>query len=329
MRLSVIIPIYNAQKYLRKCLETVSMCSSSEMECILVNDGSKDASLELCQEFVEKDSRFHIINKKNEGVSVARNTGMIHASGQYVFFLDADDYIDTKKWDIILKAIGDDFDFIAFSYYTLHENGEVEEELFKIEGQVTKDIRAAKRLILTTPALNTCWGKLMRRDIIMDNSIQFKRGVKTGEDALFVMDYFQYVKTCSLYNDIVIYYRQHSNSAMHRINMDAKLNDFQALYDYRNKLVKQWEYIELEKEMYRQFFSVVTNLFIEFSKCSSIKLSMSAFKEAEKTKMVREIINKTPRELLTPRYKKLEYLLLKRRMFGILAIYFKFKNQFR
>ena len=105
MKLSIIIPVYNAEIYLENCISTVTACQESDMEIILVDDGSTDQSLAICQEVERKDPRIQVISKKNEGVSVARNTGMNIAKGNYLMFMDADDYMNEKEWATVWKEI--------------------------------------------------------------------------------------------------------------------------------------------------------------------------------------------------------------------------------
>ena len=328
MKLSIIIPFYNAQEYLEKSLETVSVCPSDEMECILVNDGSTDSSLAICEKFAQKDSRFRIVSQKNGGVSAARNTGINYAHADRIFFLDADDYIDTRKWHEILKAAEEKFDFIAFSHYTLWENGTAKEELFPFKGEETTDIQAAKMILLASARFNTCWGKLLKRSLITKNGIYFKKGVKTGEDTIFIMDYFKTAITYSIRNISVLFYRQHGNSVMHKMSMEKKLADFQAIYDYRRLLVGSWKDSTLEKEMYRQLFSIITDLFLKYAATRTLAESRNAFREASKLDMVQTIIQNTPYAQLSPGYKKIEYLLMKGHSFDWLARMMKIKGKF-
>lgn len=328
MKLSIIIPIYNAQLYLNKCIETVAACPASDMECILVNDGSTDSSLELCKAYARKDKRFHILNKENEGVSIARNLGISHASGDYICFLDADDYIDIRKWSLILEAIEENYDFVAFSYYTLYENEDIKEERFPFIEHETTEVQTAKKLLIASASLNTCWGKLMKRDLINTNGILFDKKLKTGEDAVFIMDYFTKAQTYLIRNESILYYRQHSKSAMHQIDMNLKLEDFQRVYEYRKKLAKMWKDSELQEDMYRQLFSVITNLYLTFSAVNSFKTTTRAYREAAKKAMIQEITSALPYKKLTPVYKKLEYILIKFKMFSCLTVYFKLKNRF-
>ena len=122
MELSIIIPVYNAEKYIRECLDSV-ICKKYDCEVILVNDGSSDSSLTICEEYSRRDDRIKIVNKNNGGVSSARNAGLLQATGKYVMFLDADDYFTDDAFEYIDKYIKcDKYDFVAMSYSSLFED---------------------------------------------------------------------------------------------------------------------------------------------------------------------------------------------------------------
>ena len=328
MKLSVIVPFHNAQQYLGECLESVCACPSDEMECILVDDGSTDSSMDICKSFVKRDSRFQAVSQKNLGVSAARNMGITHAKAENIFFLDADDCIVREKWYEILMAAEEGFDFVAFSHYTLWEDGSLKEELFPFIGRETSDIPTARMILLATARFNTCWGKLFKRELITQNGICFKNGVKTGEDTIFVLDYFLAANSHSIKNISILFYRQHENSVMHKINMAKKLDDFQAIYDYRRMLARKWKDPVLEKEMYRQSFSIITDMFLKYAAAGTLSESRNAFGEAVNRDMVRTIIQNTPYFQLSPVYKKLEFLLIRGDFFGWLAQMMKIKAKF-
>lgn len=333
IKLSIIIPIYNSQKYLRTCLETVEKCPSSQIECILINDGSKDDSFSICEEFKVKDARFRVVNKENEGVSAARNSGISMALGTYIMFLDADDYLDITKWNYILQTLDRGFDFVAFSYFILAADNNISEEFFPPEiflefSALPDNTFLLNKILLGSSYLNTCWGKLFRRQIINDNNLQFPVNLKTGEDAVFVIDYIQYIKKYLLENQSILYYRQHIDSAMHRINIEGKLKDLEVLYRKRIGIIQKEGNKELEEVAYRQFFSVITNLYLEAAKQGTIRETIKTYQNGEGRNIVQEIIKLTPYRQLAPVYKKLEYYWIKKRRYWCLAIYFKCKSRF-
>ena len=125
MKLSIIIPVYNTEKYLHRCVDSVLQQNMSDYELILVDDGSTDGSGKICDEYKEKDSRVKVIHTQNQGVSKARNTGLELSSGEYIGFVDADDYIDADMYEKLIEAsIDSNADVCCCGY--LQELSEIE-----------------------------------------------------------------------------------------------------------------------------------------------------------------------------------------------------------
>ena len=323
MLISVIIPVFNGEKYIKECLESVSACPSVEIECIIVNDGSSDGTDEICERFVAEDARFRLISKENSGVSDSRNIGMNAAAGDYIFFLDADDYINTAMWQEILAHAGQGHhDFIAYGYYNLFESGALSEEQFP------KDCDVSLALLSTT-LLNTCWGKLLRRNIIVENGLGFRRDLRTCEDAVFIIDFVQRAESFALVNDFALYYRIHSGGVMRRTGLADKLVDYAALYTKRKDYLAK-EYSETAQEMmYRQQFSVITDLLRAYTEKHHIKDIRREYKNVLKKPVVAEIIANTKKSYLQTSYKKLEHTLLTGGYCTLLAVYFKLKARLK
>jgi glycosyltransferase involved in cell wall biosynthesis len=323
MLISVVIPVYNGEKYLRECLESVKACPSNDIECIIINDGSKDGTEKIGKSFAEQDSRFKLINQKNAGVSEARNRGAAEASGEYIFFLDADDYIDTGKWpEILVYADEKKYDMIAFGYYNLLESGITEEEF--------PDDCNVGLAVLATTLLNTCWGKLLRREVINKNNIKFIKELKTCEDAVFIIDFIQIVQSTAdilLCNEKVVYYRIHADSAMQSTKLENKLSDFAVLAE-RRKVYLAANYNEAaERAMHRQSFSIVTDLFRSYARKNKISNISKVYKGCLSNITVWSIITETKREYLLTFYKKFEHRLMRGKRCILLAVYFKIKGK--
>jgi len=120
IKLSLIVPIYNIEDYLEKCLDSLIKIKEGKIEIILVNDGSTDGSLDLCLKYRKKDNRIKIINKKNGGLSDARNKGLKEANGEFIWFIDGDDYISDV--DSLFKYLNKDNDIIVFNYNEVRNN---------------------------------------------------------------------------------------------------------------------------------------------------------------------------------------------------------------
>lgn len=214
--ISVIVPVYNAEKYLDKCVNSIINQKYKELEIILVDDGSKDNSLDLCKKYAEKDNRIKVIHKENGGVSTARNTGIEASRGDFIAFVDSDDYIDENMYfNMIQKVKKYSCDMVMCDCYKVNVGNK---EIF------THDIRAGfydkdqlykeyfdKLLMLDSinyPATISNWVMLIKSDIIKDKKLKYIEGVRYSEDLLFgsqVMYYtnrFYYLKGECYYNYI-------------------------------------------------------------------------------------------------------------------------------
>jgi len=126
MKISVIIPVYNVEQYLRECLDSVMTQSYNDYEVICINDGSTDGSMAVLKEYAEKYPKVSVIDQENKGLSAARNAGINAATGEYVFLLDSDDYLEPDSLDILAKNITDE-DIICFNGRRYFEDGRTEE----------------------------------------------------------------------------------------------------------------------------------------------------------------------------------------------------------
>lgn len=325
--LSIIVPVYNSSIYLRTCLDSINLYRE-DMEVLLVDDGSSDDSRYICQEYVKKDNRFKYFYKENGGVSTTRNHGISIMKGEYVVFFDSDDIFEKNAMDLIERAINEGLDFTAFSYTTLELDGSLDEELYPFNNKILNDKEKIYDLALGTSTLNTCWGKVFKSKIIKNNEIIFPVGMKTGEDALFVLDYLEKAETMAVHNESIILYRQHMESAMKKNNIEVKLDDLSVIYDRRMKFLENHENNDMKINMDRHFFSVLTNLLLELALEKEEHL-VSTYKEILKRSYVKKIIKKTPFRKVSPVFKKIEYILIKFRAYRTLVLYFQTKKRFK
>lgn len=181
VKVSIIVPVYNVEKYLSKCLESLINQTLKDIEIVCVNDGSTDNSLGILKEYANKDSRIKIVDKQNEGVSVARNTGIEVAAGEYLMFVDSDDYLVENACEKALNTIEhDNSDICIFGHYDL-----VDGKLVK--SSVNKDIIKAQKQnnkTYTDFSINI-WDKMYNREFLITNSIKFIPNLKTSEDVIF------------------------------------------------------------------------------------------------------------------------------------------------
>ena len=180
--ISVIIPVYNVEKYINRCVNSIINQTYTNLEIILVDDGSSDESPTLCDALASSDSRVKVIHKKNEGVSKARNTGIENATGKYIAFIDGDDYIDETYFEILEANIKEN-ELICSNYIKEQVLGN---KLIDNTNMVySKDEYI--ELIMNDKAMGTCWGKLFIKEKI--NHICFDVNTNYMEDTLFLIQY--------------------------------------------------------------------------------------------------------------------------------------------
>lgn len=237
--ISIIIPIYNAASYLRECLDSILMQSFTDFELILVNDGSIDNSLTICEEYSQKDKRIRVIDSPNCGVSAARNKGLQMASGRWITFVDADDYFLNNALSILYeRAMQTGTDLVLANALKL-KNGKFS-ELHNFNNEVLPNaIMSIKHFAL--------WGYLFKGDIIRQNKLNFINGLAYSEDRIFIYQMARYCKTIAYCNQAVYVYRINDGSACSSRNgvrkacqhIDAAyyLNDIAQVYKNENKKI--------------------------------------------------------------------------------------------
>lgn len=187
--ISVVVPVYNAGEYLVRCLDSIKNQKNTEWECILVNDGSTDNSLELCNRYADEDSRFKVINKKNGGVSSARNAGLDVAVGTWVAFVDSDDFVDTDY--LTIPDTLRNCDVVQKSYVTLKKGEQTKNSLPFSDGYVLNDRNSLCRFFLNKRN-NALWDKFFKRTAIGDS--RFDTSITIGEDFMLQATLMQKVK---------------------------------------------------------------------------------------------------------------------------------------
>lgn len=185
-KISVIIPVYNAEATLRRCVDSVLSQTFTDFECLLINDGSKDRSGEICDEYAAKDSRVRVFHKENGGVSSARNVGLDNATGEWIAFVDSDDWVGEKYLESFSGNL--DADFVIGGFQRVKNNDIVTVNYwdFLPEGRYTcyKNLLEdnLSRLVFRVP-----WAKLFKKSIAQ--RVRFDLKIRVGEDSLYVLEY--------------------------------------------------------------------------------------------------------------------------------------------
>lgn len=264
MKISVIIPVYNVSNYLNNCLESVANQNFKSIEIIVVNDGSTDGSSEICNTFKIKYPSIVLINQKNKGVSYARNKGLTIAKGEWVYFLDADDYLDIDTFESIFIHDNQDIDVIQFGLRSLN-NGIVHKiNANQKEIICNSSIDFLKKL--TLKPVSACL-HLIKRDLIIKNNITFDEDMTHNEDMLFMYKVFAVSSKFKLLNKVFYNQEIRENSAT-RINVDYPIIKQRLIFI--DRLVSFLS----EKKMVIDFKKEVNNLckyyFVQLSKQEKI-----------------------------------------------------------
>ena len=220
--ISVIIPVYNVENYLEECLKSIQNQTYTNIEVLLINDGSTDNSKRICEHYCEEDSRFHLLNQKNKGQSVARNTGVAASSGEFIVFVDSDDVIKANYLEELMKYMTADVDIVE-SKFTVHKKDfftdDFEKRTILFEGNSIEAVRAVPRHILSVNPVT----KLYRRSIV--ESVPYLEGV-IFEDIYSGVGMLKYIRKIVKIDYVGYYYRQHQSSTMHRTFTEKNLDIF-------------------------------------------------------------------------------------------------------
>lgn len=238
--ISIIVPVYNVAPYLPQCLDSLINQTYRDIEIICVNDGSKDDSPIILEEYARKDSRIKVVNQVNQGLSAARNNGFEYAQGEWTMYVDSDDWMDTRCCEALIYAVQDSTDLCVFNYIREFNYSSVPKYIYEKDKKVfdEKNINDLYvRLLAPTgkelahpdklDSLSTAWGKLYKTSIIREHQIKFVSTKEIGtEDLLFNVYYFTWIKNAVYLPDAFYHYRKNNITSLTKL--------------YKPRLTEQW-----------------------------------------------------------------------------------------
>ncbi|WP_256013237.1 glycosyltransferase family 2 protein [Desertivirga xinjiangensis] len=273
-KISVIIPAYNAKNYISRCISSILGQSFKDFELILIDDGSTDSTLEICKKFAAEDSRIRVENQMNLGVSAARNKGISLSRGQYVSFVDADDYLECTFLENFKMDVFQDRDFyIQGMRFVDGENvsrspvGDIGE----IESLKSFILVADKKHLFEGPC-----AKLFKTELVKANKVFFDQSLSFGEDNLFILNYLKYIESFCITPFTDYNYILHHNQA----SLSTKVHDFDKILKYIQlthaermsiqKRISSDEYLVfLNKVNNRRLFTSILGVFSNIRKLSA------------------------------------------------------------
>lgn len=235
-KVSIIVPVYKAEKYIQECLNSILCQTYLEWECLLINDGSPDMSGEICEEYASIDSRFRVFHQINEGVSSARNRGLDNMVGDWVMFVDADDVISPNTLEKCISLIEHSkLDLIQFSLVN------TKEMLQKNDGIFTEVLNTQD--YVKEQKFNVCaGGSFMRAKLIRENLLRFDTTIKLAEDQLFIYNFIDRTSLIQRIGDTLYWYRITDNSATHNQKTGDIVNSIKKLVEYKREKI-YWQAI--------------------------------------------------------------------------------------
>lgn len=267
--ISIIVPVYNAEKTISKCLDSLKTQTKIELEFIIVNDGSTDTTEEIIKKY--KDKRIKYYKNKNQGIGKTRNFGISKATGKYIMFIDSDDYLEKDACEKMYnKAENDNLDIVICDFYKVYSNGSIEE----IHTNTFKNSSLKDNPDIITEYLCP-WAKLYNRKMIINNKIKFVENLKY-EDAPFVVEALCTAEKIGKVDECLNYYLIHNNSET--TIRDKRCFDILKIVDKIRKYTKDKEY--LKEKIDQLTVRIITNYTIQQRVQSEKKLAMKFIDEA-------------------------------------------------
>ena len=252
-KVSIVVPAYNVENYIEKCLESLLNQTLQDIEIIVVNDGSKDNTKQKILSFRDKyPNKVKYLEKENGGLSSARNFGMPYAKGEYVAFLDSDDYVETNMYEEMYnEAKKENYDMVECDFIWEYPN-----KLKEDHGKIAKN---KKELIINNRVV--AWNKLIKREILEKSKLEFPFGLRY-EDVEFFYKLVPYLNKVSIVNKCFIHYVQRENSIVNTQNSRTK-----EIFQILDNVIKYYK----EKEIYEEYKDELEYIYTRFLLCSSLK----------------------------------------------------------
>lgn len=244
---SVIVPVYNAEKFLDRCIESIRKQTLKEIEMIFINDGSIDSSLEILSKYEKIDDRIRVISQVNSGPSAARNRGIKVAKGEYITFVDADDYLELDMYEKMYNEAYKNKAELVISDFWI--NKDIKQHIRVIENGLQKyDKEEINNIIinklLTNSNLSSLWNKLFRRDVIINNNIMLDENVFYAEDWLFVFNFYLKINNIAYINEPLYNYVRGHDSLSNSYGKDTFEVTGLWIYRKRKEFAKKLNYDE-------------------------------------------------------------------------------------
>lgn len=255
-KISVIVPIYNAEKYISECIESIINQTYCNLEIILVDDGSTDASKKICDSYAKLDKRIKVFHNENRGVSYTRNFGIINSNGKYIIFVDADDTINENYVDLLISTMlkyNSDIAICGFDFISnvINQKYIIREKESVFEGILKNDYYALEPFLLTP------WGKIYKRSILMKYNIFFPERYNIAEDQIYNFNYLGTIKKYVFINKALYNYYDRNNCSLSKKRNICNFNAEIECLKVKKKFLKKNNINEWEKHINKNAIDLI------------------------------------------------------------------------
>lgn len=296
VKLSIIVPIYNVERYLERCIISILNQTYINFELILVNDGSTDNSKDICEKYLSIDNRIKLINKKNGGLSSARNTGIELAIGEYIAFVDPDDYINKYMYEVLITTLKKDkSDMVICGYNKVDQNEANFQEINNyidvnnvLASKISK-VEALDKLLIEGEKFVLAWNKIYKRKLF--NELRYKNG-KIYEDEFLAHRVLYKCNKVSVINEKLYFYIQRDGSI---INSKFTTKRFDKVYALKERIdfLKEKNLLELKEKAEKSFVDYfIWNYFVAYQRLENVNSDLIKLKN-EFNKVFFEILKNT------------------------------------
>jgi len=241
---SVIVPVYNDDIHLSRCLDSILSQTYTEFECFLIDDGSTDNCPVICDNYSKKDKRINVYHKKNEGISKTRQFGLDHAKGSYIFFIDSDDWIESSYFDNVYKTIKDEnADILYIDFYNESSNGK---QKLCVQKPCVKDNDKAIKQVVKGELFSCLWNIVIKRDFYINNKLRFHEAINYGEDTLFIVEVLFFKPVIKKING-TFYHHTFNKNSFTQHNKKAKFAERIKFIEQLNLLFEKYNRLDLKK----------------------------------------------------------------------------------
>lgn len=324
MKFSIIIPVYNCEKKMHICIESILGQTFRDWELILVNDGSRDNSLSECNKYANSDSRIKVISQDNKGPASARNNGIQYSKGEYLLFCDADDQLEERALEKIVEQLEKDVDIIFFGYSdAMIEQGKIvvlgQHQLSYRQLESNEELKKEFVKLDATGFTYPVWNKVYRSEFIKECRAEFPEGINVAEDFIFNIQLYTRVNNIIVLDECLYNYIHHKDSITSTFNKN-KIENVEFVYLYAMEHLAKWN-SEMSNRLHNAYIRDV-NVFINNMFNKGVDLTLKEKYKLVKMITEKESVQQCGKEIccLTKRNKIMKALLKYKFVGGILLI---------